>query len=93
MGVLRGWGRAQITVVILGREAKKVEKHWSIGCIRTTDTKKGPLDKSVISPMLTSMKSTLQYPTLILWIGYIISTCSSVVLSIVKQLSCLSSLV
>ena len=29
VGVLRGWGRAQITVDILGREAKKVEKHWS----------------------------------------------------------------
>ena len=28
VGVLRGWGRAQITVDILGREAKKVEKHW-----------------------------------------------------------------
>ena len=27
VGVLRGWGRAQITVDILGREAKKVEKH------------------------------------------------------------------
>ena len=26
VGVLRGWGRAQITVDILGREAKKVEK-------------------------------------------------------------------
>ena len=25
VGVLRGWGRAQITVDILGREAKKVE--------------------------------------------------------------------
>ena len=31
VGVLRGWGRAQITVDILGREAKKVEKHWSSG--------------------------------------------------------------
>ena len=31
-GVLRGWGRAQITVDILGREAKKVEKHWPKGC-------------------------------------------------------------
>ena len=29
VGVLRGWGRAQITIDILGREAKKVEKHWS----------------------------------------------------------------
>ena len=29
VGVLRGWGRAQITVDILGREAKKVEKHCS----------------------------------------------------------------
>ena len=29
VGVLRGWGRAQITVDILGREAKKVEKHWA----------------------------------------------------------------
>ena len=29
VGVLRGWGRAQITVVILGREAKKFEKHCS----------------------------------------------------------------
>ena len=29
VGVLRGWGRAQITVDILGREAKKVEKHWT----------------------------------------------------------------
>ena len=28
VGVLRGWGRAQITVDILGRGAKKVEKHW-----------------------------------------------------------------
>ena len=27
VGVLRGWGRAQIAVDILGREAKKVEKH------------------------------------------------------------------
>ena len=27
VGVLRGWGRAQIEVDILGREAKKVEKH------------------------------------------------------------------
>ena len=26
VSVLRGWGRAQITVNILGREAKKVEK-------------------------------------------------------------------
>ena len=31
VGVLRGWGRAQITVDILGREAKKVEKHWYRG--------------------------------------------------------------
>ena len=31
VGVLRGWGRAQITVIILGREAKKVEKHCPIG--------------------------------------------------------------
>ena len=30
VGVSRGWGRAQITVDILGREAKKVEKH----CLR-----------------------------------------------------------
>ena len=30
VGVLRGWGRAQITVDILGREAKKVEKHCSM---------------------------------------------------------------
>ena len=33
VGVLRGWGRAQITVDILGREAKKVEKH----CTRRYD--------------------------------------------------------
>ena len=32
VGVLRGWGRAQITVDILGREAKKVEKHCPSGC-------------------------------------------------------------
>ena len=31
VGVLRGWGRAQITVDILGREAKKVEKHCPRG--------------------------------------------------------------
>ena len=35
VGVLRGWGRAQITVDILGREAKKVEKH----CSSNTDSK------------------------------------------------------
>ena len=33
VGVLRGWGRAQITVDILGREAKKVEKHWPSTCL------------------------------------------------------------
>ena len=27
VGVLRGWGRAQITVRHVDREAKKVEKH------------------------------------------------------------------
>ena len=32
VGVLRGWGRAQIAVDILGREAKKVEKH----CYKST---------------------------------------------------------
>ena len=38
VGVLRGWGRAQITVDILGREAKKVEKHWSRGYYYTIVT-------------------------------------------------------
>ena len=31
----RGWGRAQITVDILGREAKKVEKHCSTPTVVT----------------------------------------------------------
>ena len=35
VGVLRGWGRAQITVDILGREAKKVEKHCDRACIKS----------------------------------------------------------
>ena len=35
VGVLRGWGRAQITVDILGREAKKVEKHCSRATVHT----------------------------------------------------------
>ena len=48
VGVLRGWGCAQITVDILGREAKKVEKNWVIGYIERADskpTKSGDADR------------------------------------------------
>ena len=57
VGVLRGWGRAQITVDILGREAKKVEKH----CTRTYTLRRNLPDTRLIQYILTFIRYVINW--------------------------------